>query len=120
LKIRRELGDKQGIAELLSNLGEIAEVEGDSEQAIFFILHATRLHKEMKSASNAEAKEIQEILADFQEKISNEQFERIKKQAEAMSIDEVVGLALLGEGKARCIFPHIQDIVDLDICGSAL
>jgi predicted ATPase/Tfp pilus assembly protein PilF len=94
LKIRRELEDKPGIAESLHHFGKLAEAEGDSAQAVLFLLHATRLYEEIQAANSAEAVEVQETLTGIQEKISAEEFEKIKQQADAMSVDEVVELAL--------------------------
>jgi len=94
LQILRELKDKWCIANSLYQFGKLAEAEGNAAQAVLFLLHATRLHEEMKSANSTDAVEVQEALAEIQKEISTEQFERIKQQADAMSVDEVIELAL--------------------------
>ncbi|MBC8229215.1 tetratricopeptide repeat protein, partial [bacterium] len=94
LQIQRELGDKHGITISIHQFGKLVEAEGDSAQAVLFLLVAARFYEEMKVANSKEAVEVQETLTEIQEKISVEQFDRIKRQAEAMSDDEVVELAL--------------------------
>jgi len=94
LKIRKGLGDKQGIAESLHQFGKLAQAERDSQQAVLFLLHATQLHEEMKTQNSKEAIEAQKALAAIQKNISSEQFEELKGQAEAMSVEQVIDLAL--------------------------
>jgi len=92
--VRAEIGDKSGIAVSLGQLGKLAETEGDSVQAVLFLVVAARLYEEMEATDSTEMVEVQEVLKGIQEKISTEEFERIKQQAETMSDDEVVELGL--------------------------
>jgi len=94
LKILRELGDKHSIAESLHQFGKLAEAKGNTEQGVLFLIAAARLYDEMKAANSKDAVEVQEALAGIQKELSTEQFERIKQQADAMSDDEVIELAL--------------------------
>jgi len=94
LQIQRELGEKPGIAESLHKFGKLAKAEEDSAQAVLFLLVAARLYDEMKAANSKDAMEVQEALAEIQEEIRTEQFERLRQQADAMSDDEAVELAL--------------------------
>jgi predicted ATPase/Tfp pilus assembly protein PilF len=94
LQILRELRDKWCIAYSFYQFGKLAEAEGDSAQAVLFLLYAARLYDEMQAADSKYAVEVQEALTGIQEKISAEQLENIKQQADAMSVDDVVELAL--------------------------
>jgi tetratricopeptide (TPR) repeat protein len=94
LQIRRELGNKQGIAESLHQFGKLAEAEGNSAQGVLFLLHAARLYDEMEAANSKDAVEVQEALAGIQKEIGAEQFETMKQQAETMSVEQVIELAL--------------------------
>ncbi|MBC8229179.1 tetratricopeptide repeat protein [bacterium] len=94
LKIKRELGDKSGIAESFYQFGKLAKAEGESAQAVLFLLAAARLYDEMQATNSTEAGEVDEALASIQKEMGLEQFEKVKKRADAMSNDEIVGIAL--------------------------
>ena len=48
----------------------------------------------MKAANSKDAVEVQENMAGIQKEIGTEQFERMKQQAETMSFEQVIELAL--------------------------
>ena len=94
LQIRIEIGNKQGIAESIHYFGKLVQAEGDSEQAVLFLLHAVRLYDEMQATNSAEAVEVQEVLAEIQKETDAEQFKTMKQQADTMSLELVIDLAL--------------------------
>ena len=61
---------------------------------MLFLLHAARLYEEMKAANSKDAVEVQEALAGIQKEIDTEKFERMKQQAQEMSLEQVIELAL--------------------------
>ncbi|MBC8236298.1 tetratricopeptide repeat protein [bacterium] len=94
LQIYRELGDKPGIAESLYEFGQLAEAGENSAQSVLFLLHAARICDNIGAANSKDAVEVQKALAEIQNKISTEQLEKMKEQAEAMSLEQVIELAL--------------------------
>jgi len=94
LQIKREIQEKPGIAKSLHHFGKLARAEGDSARAALFLFHASRLYEEMEAANSKDAKEINETLTGLQKEIGIEQFERLNRQAETMSMEQVVKLAL--------------------------
>ena len=94
LNIKRGHGNKRGIAYSLHEFGKLAKVKGEATQAVLFLLHAARLYEEMKAANSKDAVEVQEALAGIQKEIDTEKFERMKQQAQEMSLEQVIELAL--------------------------
>jgi len=83
-----------GIAESFYQFGKLAEAEGESVQAVLFLLAAARLYEEIQAMNSTEAREVEEALASIQKETGLEQFEKVKKRADAMGNDEIVGIAL--------------------------
>jgi hypothetical protein len=50
LALCRELRNDQGVAVMLNNLGELAEVEGDVPTAVGLLVHAERIFRDARSA----------------------------------------------------------------------
>ena len=94
LKIRSELSDQSGIAYSLYQFGKLAEAENDVEQAVLLLLVAARRYEEMQSTHGEYAVEVKETLAKIQREIDTRQFEQLKEQAEAISVEQVIELAL--------------------------
>ena len=94
LQMKRELGDKRGIAISLHQFGKLAQAEGDSSQAMLFLLATVRFYEEMQAGNSKDAMEVQEDLARIQKEMGAEQFENMKGQAETMSLEQVIELAL--------------------------
>ena len=94
LQIRVELDSKRCIAESLYEFGQLAEAGENSAQSVLFLLHAARICDNIGAANSKDAVEVQKALAEIQNKISTEQLEKMKEQAEAMSLEQVIELAL--------------------------
>jgi tetratricopeptide (TPR) repeat protein len=94
LRIRRELGDKPGIADSLHQFGRLTKAEGDFRQAVLFLHAVIHLYEEMQSENSKDVMEVDESLAEIQREVGLEQFERMREYAEAISIEQLIQLAL--------------------------
>lgn len=94
LQIGWELGDRVQIALSLYRFGELAETEGDPAQALLFFTTAARIFEEMNAMGIAESSEVQEALLRIQKEIGDERFNKLKGEADAMSVNQVIGLVL--------------------------
>ncbi|MCZ6676697.1 MAG: tetratricopeptide repeat protein [Candidatus Poribacteria bacterium] len=94
LQIRRELGNKNEIAESLYQLSALAEAESNSAQAVSLLLSAVYLYEEVQTPKSEDAIKVREALARIEKKIGAEPFEKLKREAEAMSVDARIELTL--------------------------
>ena len=94
LQIRRELGNKNEIAESLYQLSALAEAESNSAQAVSLLLTAVYLYEEVQMPKSEDAIKVREALARIEKKIGAKPFEKLKREAEAMSVDARIELTL--------------------------
>lgn len=94
LQMIKELGNKPATAFSFHHFGMLAKAEGDSARAALFLLHAIRLYEEMETVNSKDVVGIREELAVIQDELGAEPFEKLKREAEAMSLEQVIELAL--------------------------
>jgi len=94
LQITKELGNKSDIAESLYQLSKLAKADTNVEQGALFLLVAARLYEEMKSTSSKGAMEVYESLEGIRQETNLEQFGKLQGQAKAISLEQVIDLAI--------------------------
>ncbi len=89
LALRRQLNDRLGIALMLYNLAEIAEIEGNFQSAVTLFVHTQRIFRDLRSAFAGAA---QDALESLQTKLGTEAFSSLHCAAESSRWEEFVTL----------------------------
>ena len=87
LEIGQQFGLKAQMADSLHRLGQLAQVQGDTEWAVSLLVATIRLYGEL---SSPKAGQVQADLELLREAVGEEQFSAFQAQAEQRSTEEVL------------------------------
>ncbi|NJN83165.1 MAG: hypothetical protein HC802_13355 [Caldilineaceae bacterium] len=95
LEVNRDLGAKWAIAYLFEDIGVLAAMEGQSEQALQLCGAATRLREEIGSPrSPAEADKLLNNISLAVAQLSPEEVDATEERGHEMSLDAAIAYAL--------------------------